>query len=62
MRRWFWLAVLPNGKLRWPGWYRPLSFILLLGFLIAGLIYAYLVVNALRERGQGNHVHAHSTH
>ena len=31
------------------------------GVLIAGLIYAYVFLNAVRERSQDHHVHAHSS-
>ena len=33
-----------------------------LGVVIAGLIYAYVVLNAVRERSHAPHVHTHSTH
>lgn len=32
-----------------------------IGVLVAGLIYTYVVLNAVRERSQHPHVHTHST-
>ena len=34
----------------------------LLGCLIAGFIYAYVVFHAVSERSEPHHVHTHSTH
>jgi len=41
---------------------RPLLVLTLLGVLIAGCIYAFVVFHAVEERSQPPHVHAHSTH
>jgi hypothetical protein len=44
---------------------RPVGYGILLlfcGALIAGLIYAYVFLNAANERSRAPHVHAHSTH
>jgi len=62
MRKWFWLAILSRGELRWPRWYIPVLVIFLIGILAAGLIYAVAVFTAVSERSQTPHVHAHSTH
>ncbi len=62
MKTWFWLAVLPDGQLRWPGWFKSLLIVLLLGCLAAGVVYAVVVLNAVKERSSDPHVHSHSTH
>jgi hypothetical protein len=41
---------------------RVLFLVFLLGALIAGLIYAYVFVNAVNERSQSPHVYSHSSH
>jgi hypothetical protein len=41
---------------------KPLVKLFAIGVLIAGLIYAYVVFQAIAERSQHPHVHAHSTH
>jgi len=44
---------------------RPLRYLFLLflvGCLIAGIIYAAVVLHAVSERSQTPHVHTHSTH
>jgi hypothetical protein len=41
---------------------RPLFLLLCVGVLIAGFIYAYVVLKAVSERSNSPHVHAHSTH
>lgn len=40
---------------------RPLLWLLLIGVIFAGIIYAYVVFHAVSERSQTPHVHAHST-
>jgi len=60
VRKWFWLAILSRGKLRWPRWYVPVLLIVLTGVLAAGFIYAVVVFHAVNERSQDHHVHAHS--
>jgi len=62
MRKWFWLAILSRGKLRWPRWYIPVLLIFLIGILAAGLIYSFVVFKAVSERSNPPHVPAHSTH
>ncbi len=62
MKTWFWLAVLPNGRLRWPKWLKTLLALFLLGCLVAGVIYTVVVLNVVRERSISRHVHSHSTH
>jgi hypothetical protein len=61
VKKWFWLAILSGGKLRWPRWYIPVLVIFLIGILAAGLIYAVAVFNAVSERSQTPNVHAHSS-
>lgn len=41
---------------------RPLLWLLLIGVIIAGLIYTVVVFRAVSERSNSPHVHAHSTH
>lgn len=62
MRNWFWILMLSDGKLRWPRWFSRLLFIFLLGALAAGVIYAYIVFNAVSERNNNHHVSTHRSH
>ena len=41
---------------------KPALKLFVLGVVIAGLIYAYIVFKAVSERSNSHHVHAHSTH
>ena len=61
MRKWFWLAVISDGRLRWPRWYKTVLAIFFVGVLLAGLIYAFIVFRAVSERGNPPHVHAPKT-
>jgi cytoskeletal protein RodZ len=61
VRKWFWLAILSKGKLQWPRWYISVLLIFLTGILAAGLIYAFVVFQAVNERSHSPHVHAHSS-
>ena len=59
---WYLMDVLALKKL---GLARPLRYLILLflaGCLIAGIIYASVVLKAVSERSNSPHVHAHSTH
>lgn len=59
---WYLLEML---SLRRLGLSRPLRlafFVVLLGCLFAGLIYAAVVFNAINERSSVFHDHAHSIH
>ena len=59
---WYLMDVLALKKL---GMARPLRYLFLLflvGCLIAGIIYAAVVLHAVSERSQTPHVHTHSTH
>jgi hypothetical protein len=59
---WYLMDVLALKKL---GLARPLRYLFLLflvGCLIGGIIYAYVVFHAVEERNYTPHVHAHSTH
>ena len=42
--------------------FRYMFLVLFVSCLVAGLIYAFVVFNAVRERSHTSHVHAHSTH
>jgi hypothetical protein len=39
-----------------------IALVILLGCLVAGFIYAFIVFHAVSQRSQHPHVHAHSTH
>ena len=41
---------------------RPLFLLFCVGVVIAGFVYAYVVLKAVSERNQPSHVHTHSTH
>ena len=41
---------------------KPLVILFCIGVLVAGLIYAFVVLKAVSERSNSPHVHAHSTH
>jgi hypothetical protein len=59
---WYLMDVLALKKL---GLARPLRYLFLLfllGCLIAGMVYAYVIFHAVSERSEPHHVHAHSTH
>ncbi len=42
--------------------FRYMFVVLFVGCLVAGLIYAYVVFNAVRERSHSPHVYSHSSH
>ena len=54
--------LLSRVRVRRPRWFVPFVIIFLIGVMFAGLIYTYVVLNAVRERSHDPHVHAHSTH
>jgi hypothetical protein len=58
----FLLRVKAMQRLGLSGPFRYMFLILFVGCLVAGLIYAYVVFNVVRERSHAPHVHAHSTH
>ncbi len=62
VRNWFWILMLSDGKLRWPRWFSRLLAVLLIGALAAGVIYAYIVFNAVSERNSIHHVSTHRSH
>jgi cytoskeletal protein RodZ len=62
VRKWFWLAILTRRNLQWPRWYRPVLLLFLTGILAAGLIYAFVVFEAVSERSHSPHVHTNSSH
>lgn len=41
---------------------KPILFLILIGVLVAGVIYVGVVLKAVSERSNSPHVHAHSTH
>ena len=41
---------------------RLLLILTLLGAIVAGVVYAFVVFRAVQERSNGSQVHAHSTH
>jgi hypothetical protein len=41
---------------------RPLLALALLGVLIAGFVYAFVILRAVNERSHAPYVHTHSTH
>ena len=58
---WFFIRIRALQRL---GLGKPFRYIILLlfaGCLIAGLIYTYVVINAVRERSHAPHVHTHSS-
>jgi hypothetical protein len=57
-----WLLLLSRVRLRRPRWFSPLVTLFAIGLIIAGLIYTYVVFQAVTERSHAPHVHAHSTH
>lgn len=59
---WYLMDVLALKKL---GLARPLRYLfllLLVGCLVTGIIYTYVVFHAVTERSEQHHVHTHSTH
>ena len=57
-----WLLLLSRVRVRRPRWFVPFVAIFAIGLIIAGLIYTYVVFQAVTERSQTPHVHAHSIH
>jgi hypothetical protein len=49
------------GASRLGRFVRPMLKLFTIGIVVAGLVYTYVVLNAVRERSQGHHVHTHST-
>ena len=41
---------------------RPLLWLLLIGVVLAGIVYAFVVFNAVSERNRAPHVQQHSTY
>jgi len=56
-----WLLLLSRVRLRRPTWFFPFVAVFAIGIIIAGLIYAYVVFQAVSTRSSPNHVHAHSS-
>jgi hypothetical protein len=59
---WYLMDVLALKKLGLARPLRHLFLLFLLGCLIAGMVYAYVVFKAVSERSEQPHVHAHSAH
>jgi hypothetical protein len=55
-----WLLLLSRVKVRRPRWFIPFVTVFAIGLIIAGLIYACVVFQAVSERSHAPH--AHSTH
>lgn len=58
----FLLRVKAMHKLGLTRPFRYILLVLFIGCVIAGMIYAHVVLNAVRERSPTSHVHPHSTH
>ena len=58
----WWLALISRVRVRRPRWFFPLVAVFILGVVIAGLVYAYIVFNAVSERSHAPNVHESSTH
>lgn len=41
---------------------RPLLLLFVIGVIVSGFIYAFVVFHAVSERSEQHHVHTHSTH
>ncbi len=57
----FLLRVKAMHKLGLTKPFRYILLVLFVGCLIAGMIYAYVVLNVVRERSNSPYVHAHSS-
>ncbi len=62
MNRWFWLAVITDGKLRWPKWLKALALVAVVICLLVGVLYAVIVFNAVRNTPETHHVQHRSSH
>jgi hypothetical protein len=49
------------GASRFGRLVKPILTLVGIGVIVAGFIYTYVVLNAVRERSQGHYVHTHST-
>ncbi len=56
-----WLLLLSRVRLRRPRWFMPFVTVFVVGLIIAGVIYTYVIYQAVNERSHPPHVHAHST-
>ena len=59
---WFLIDVLALRRLGLGRPFRYLILVIVLGCLVAGLIYTFVVFHALTERNRAPHVQHHSTH
>ncbi|MBN9616017.1 MAG: hypothetical protein J0G35_10645 [Acidobacteriales bacterium] len=57
-----WLLLLSRVRVRRPRWFIPFVTVFAIGLIIAGLIYTYVVFQAVNTRSHAPHVHTHSTH
>jgi hypothetical protein len=58
----WWLAILSRAKVRRPRWFFPLVVVFLVGLILAGMIYAFVVVQAVSERNNTHHVSTPRSH
>ncbi len=58
----WWLAILSGARVRRPGWFFPLIVIFFVGLILAGMIYAFIVFQAVSERSSTPHVRTHRSH
>lgn len=59
---WFLIDVLALRRLGLGRPFRYIILVIILGCLVAGLIYTFVVFHALTERNRAPHVQHHSTH
>ena len=57
-----WLLLLSRVRVRRPHWFIPFVTVFAIGLIVAGLIYTYVVFQAVTERSNALHVHTHSAH
>uniref|UniRef100_E6PZV3 Uncharacterized protein n=1 Tax=mine drainage metagenome TaxID=410659 RepID=E6PZV3_9ZZZZ len=57
-----WLLLFSRVRLRRPRWFMPIVTAFAIGLVIAGVIYACVMFQAVNTRSSFRHVHAHSSH
>ena len=62
MSFWWLIDILMLRRLSLAKPFRYMLLVFFFGCLVAGLIYTYVVFNAISERSKSPHVHAHTTH
>lgn len=58
---WFFIRIRAFQRLGFGKLFQYISLILLVGCVIAGLIYAAVIIHAVNERNHPPYVHAHSS-